>query len=207
MKIVTLCSGGLDSVVLAYMLSDLLHTQTLLFVHYGQKYVKEHFGAIECTRDLGVPLVNVAITGEALFKSDTTVVPNRNSILANLAAALAVSLDYDGIALGIQQGDSPTFPDTTPGFVHSLEWLLCLATNNIQFKVFAPLIRYTKAEIVALGAVLRVPFERTWSCYKGGELHCGACLACKGRKEAFRDAGLTDPTQYKEQKDATVLEA
>jgi 7-cyano-7-deazaguanine synthase len=103
MKLVTLCSGGLDSTTLAYLLADLGEKQKLLFIHYGQKHIREQFSAVQCSLDLGVPLRNVTITGRGIFKSAltdpnlkipsgeyapenlaSTVVPNRNSIMANL---------------------------------------------------------------------------------------------------------------------------
>ena len=214
MKLVNLCSGGVDSTTLAYMLADLGDAQTLLFVHYGQKHIKEHFSADACARDLGVYLVNVAITGAAIFRSAlvspdleipsgsyapenlaATVVPNRNSIMANLAAALAVSLDYDGIALAVHAGDHVVYPDCTPGFMGALERLLRIATGR-RLEVFAPFINHSKADIVALGAALGVPFEKTWSCYRGGELHCGVCSTCIERKGAFLEANVVDPTEY-----------
>jgi 7-cyano-7-deazaguanine synthase len=197
------------------MLADLGDEQTLLFINYGQRHLKEHFGAMRCSEELGVPLKNVAITGETIFKSAlvdpkleipsgeytpeslaVTVVPNRNSVMANLAAALAVSLNYDGIAMAMHAGDHAVYPDCTPGFVSALEGLLCLATNNIQFKVVAPFVNKSKREIVTLGAELGVPFEYTWSCYQGGALHCGMCSTCQERKNAFEMAHIPDPTEY-----------
>lgn len=208
MKLVTLISGGLDSTVLAYMLADLQHAQTLLFINYGQKHLKESLSAKICADALGLRLKHVTITGQVIFKSalttseieitqdeTTTVVPNRNSVMANLAAALAISMDYDGIALGIQQGDSPTYPDCRPEFVVALERLLTIATGG-PLSVVTPFLYASKGEIVDLGAELGVPFKETWSCYVGGELHCGVCSACKGRKAAFEAAGVHDSTEY-----------
>lgn len=215
MKLVTLCSGGLDSTTLVYYLAR-DHTQMLLFVHYGQKHVKEHFGAMKCADDLGVHLVNVAITGAAIFRSAlistnleipsgkyapenlaATVVPNRNSVMANLAAALCVSLDYDGIALAVHAGDHAVYPDCSPEFIHALQSLLTIATGR-PLRVEAPFLYNTKSQIVFQGAMLGVPFEKTWSCYKGGELHCGVCSTCIERKQAFVEAGVEDPTEYEE---------
>lgn len=217
MKLVTLCSGGLDSTTLAHLLASQRHEQVLLFVHYGQKHVKEHFGAMSCSQDLGVPLKNIAITGETIFKSALvdreleipsgkytleslaiTVVPNRNSVMANLAAALAVSLDYDGIAMATHSGDHAVYPDCTPKFILALEYLLSIATGREQrrLKVVAPFIHNSKSQIVALGANRGVPFEKTWSCYKGGALHCGVCSTCQERKNAFETAHVPDPTEY-----------
>ena len=217
MKLVTLCSGGLDSTTLAYKLAALGNEQVLLFVNYGQRHLREHGSAVQCAIDLKVPLRNVVISGAGIFRSaltdpeleipsgeytpeslTITVVPNRNSVMANLAAALCVSLDYDGIAMAMHAGDHAVYPDCTPQFILALEYLLSIATGRQQRRlhVFAPFLVRSKAEIVALGAKLGVPFENTWSCYKGSELHCGVCSTCTERKAAFIEAGVPDPTKY-----------
>jgi 7-cyano-7-deazaguanine synthase len=220
MKLVTLCSGGLDSTTLAYHLAREGHTQALLFVNYNQKHLnKEHFSADACARDLGVSFKYVTIISKGLFKSAltdrkleipsgeyapenlaVTVVPNRNSVMANLAAALAVSLDYDGIAMAMHAGDHAIYPDCTPQFVLALEYLLSVATGREQrrLKVVAPFLHGAKSLIVLRGAMLGVPFKKTWSCYKGGELHCGVCSTCTERKKAFIEAGVEDPTRYEQ---------
>jgi len=219
MKLVTLCSGGLDSTTLAYHLADQGDEQTLLFINYGQQHLKEHASAVLCSLDLGVPLKNVAITGKGIFKSAltvpkleiprgeytlenlaTTVVPNRNSVMANLAAALCVSLDYDGIAMAMHSGDHAVYPDCTPQFVLALEYLLSIATGRPRRRlvVHAPFVNKSKVDIVTLGAGLGVPFEKTWSCYVGGKWHCGTCSPCAERKKAFVLAEVLDPTRYKE---------
>jgi 7-cyano-7-deazaguanine synthase len=97
-------------------------------------------------------------------------------------------------------GDHAVYPDCTPKFVLALEYLLSIATGREQrrLNVFAPFIDKSKADIVTLGWSLDVPFEKTWSCYKGGELHCGVCSTCKERKKAFIEANVTDPTRYRE---------
>jgi len=217
MKIVTLCSGGLDSTTMAYMLASHGEEQVLLFVDYGQRHLREHVSAVQCARDLGVPLVNVAIAGQNIFQSALTVpeleipsgeyapenlaitvVPNRNSVMANLAAALAVSLDFDGIAMAMHSGDHAVYPDCRPQFVLALEYLLSIATGRDQrrMKVVTPFINRSKADIVVMGADLGVPFKKTWSCYRGGEVHCGVCSTCTERKRAFVEAGIMDPTEY-----------
>lgn len=217
MKLVTLCSGGLDSTTLAYHLKSQEHEQVLLFVNYGQKHVREYNSAYWCGWNLKVPLHYVTITGGGIFKSALTspdleiplgeyasenlaitVVPNRNSIMSNLAAALAVSLDYDGIALAVHAGDREVYPDCSPRFTILLADCLREGIGKKDFKVLAPFVNHSKAQIVALGAELGVPFEKTWSCYKGGELHCGVCSTCLERKGAFRDAGVSDPTEYEQ---------
>jgi len=213
MKLVTLLSGGLDSVTLAYLLRNLGHKQILVTVDYKQRHIKEIFFASACASRLEIPLVTVNVsrvfgadaltgsrgvpTGEYTVETlAATIVPNRNAIFANLAAAIAVRENFDGIALAIHAGDHPVYPDCRPEFVEALKVLLTVA-NDRPLEVEVPFLKYEKYQIVALGKTLGVPFSRTWSCYKGGDLHCGACSTCLERKEAFRLAGVTDPTRYK----------
>lgn len=214
MKLVTLCSGGVDSVTMAYMLASEGVTQSLLFVDYGQKQIKEYDGADHCATALGIALHTVEINGNMIFKSAltspfidvpdgrytpeniaVTVVPNRNAIMANLAAALAISLDYTGIALAIHAGDHAVYPDTTPAFVGALVDLLQTANGRAMY-VEARFVHWSKTKIILMGTALGVPYEKTWSCYKGGTKHCGQCSTCLDRKVAFVAAGVSDPTEY-----------
>jgi len=215
MKLVTLCSGGLDSVTLAYMLKDLEHEQLLLHIQYGQKHSKEIYLVGKAAKELDCPLKVVAVLGafgsDALTNSSievpagkyspenlaVTVVPNRNAIFANIAASLAVSLGYDGIALAVHGGDHEVYPDCRPKFIRSLKRFLYVATGG-ELEVYAPFVNVPKADIVSLGTSLGVPFADTWSCYRGGELHCGKCGTCVERREAFKAAGVEDPTVYLE---------
>jgi len=217
MKLVTLCSGGLDSVTLAYLLHSQGFTQEILFVAYGQRHITEHQFAYKCATDLGLRISDVEIRGQ-IFSSaltdfdiavpsgeytpetlSTLVVPNRNAIFANLAAALAVSKGYDGIALAIHSGDHEVYPDCRPIFIDALRDFLCTSIGK-SLSVLAPFLSLTKKEIVRRGLELDVPFEHTWSCYKGGDIHCGICPTCRERKEAFFFNGIlhNDPTEYAE---------
>jgi len=215
MRLVTLCSGGLDSVTLAYMLKDLEHEQLLLHIQYGQKHSKERTYARQTADRLYCPFKVVIIEGafgsDALTNPDievpagkysaenlaVTVVPNRNAIFANIAASVAVALDYDGIALAVHSGDHELYADCRPEFVRSLKRFLYVATGG-ELEVCAPFMNVPKADIVSLGTSLGVPFADTWSCYKGGEYHCGKCGTCVERREAFKAAGVEDPTVYLE---------
>ena len=211
MKLVTLCSGGLDSVTLAYLLYSQGHEQVLLFVAYGQRHITEHQFAYKCATDLGLRISDVELKTD-IFSSALTdfnlqvpsgeytpemlsmlVVPNRNAIFANLAAALAVSRGYDGIALAVHGGDHEVYPDCRPVFIASLRRFLEVSTG-ISLEVSTPFIHRSKAQIVELGMQLNVPYEHTWSCYKGGDKHCGVCPTCRERIDAFK--GYEDPTEY-----------
>jgi len=214
MKLVTLCSGGLDSVTLAYMLKEQGYDQLLLHIQYGQKHAKEIYFGGKAAKELDCPFKVVAVLGafgsDALTNSSidvpvgtyapenlaVTVVPNRNAIFANIAASVAVSLGYDGIALAVHGGDHEVYPDCRPEFIRSLKRFLYVATGG-ELEVYAPFVNVPKADIVSLGTSLGVPFADTWSCYRGGEYHCGVCSTCTDRREAFRVAGVEDPTRYK----------
>jgi len=211
MNLVTLCSGGLDSVTLAHLLHSQGHMQELLFIDYGQRHITEYHYAYKCAADLGLHISDVEIRGQ-IFSSaltdfdvavpsgeytpetlSTLVVPNRNAIFANLAAALAVSRGYDGIALAVHGGDHEVYPDCRPSFIASLRRFLEVSTG-ISLEVSTPFVHRSKAQIVEIGLGLNVPFEHTWSCYKGGDKHCGVCPTCRERIAAFE--GYEDPTEY-----------
>jgi 7-cyano-7-deazaguanine synthase len=145
-----------------------------------------------------------------------TVVPNRNMIMLSIAAGYAVSLKANFVAVGVHAGDHAVYPDCRPQFIQQME--VALRTANEGFGAFpipvggtmrqpdnwmgratyAPFIFKGKHDIVTVGARLEVPYELTWSCYKGGDVHCGRCGTCVERKEAFRLARVKDPTQYED---------
>lgn len=126
-----------------------------------------------------------------------TVVPNRNAIMLSIACALAVTRDAGSVAFGAHTGDHFIYPDCRPEFVRAFESMVNVAVDGLaRIEILAPFLSMTKTDIVKLGDELRVPFERTWSCYKGGALHCGTCGTCVERREAFADADVADPTAY-----------
>ena len=128
-----------------------------------------------------------------------TVVPNRNAILLSIATGLAVATGADTVATAVHAGDHPIYPDCRPAFITAFEHLAQVANEGFVaegFKVTAPYLNFSKADIVARGAALGVPFDETWSCYRGGELHCGRCGTCVERIEAFELADVADPTPY-----------
>jgi 7-cyano-7-deazaguanine synthase len=128
-----------------------------------------------------------------------TIVPNRNSIMASIAIGIAVNEQADHVALGIHAGDHYIYPDCRPTFATTLEQHAKVANAGFlpdHFTILTPFVHMTKGEIVAMGASIGVPYDQTWSCYKGGDIHCGACGTCFERREAFADADITDPTIY-----------
>jgi 7-cyano-7-deazaguanine synthase len=138
-----------------------------------------------------------------------TVVANRNAIMANIAIGIASARGAELVALGIHAGDHAVYPDCRPQWVAALRDLAAKGLDGFHTpKIVTPFVTWTKADIAAEGARLGVPLGLTWSCYKGGELkhgntyvnvkakHCGCCGTCVERIEAFRDAGVPDPTEY-----------
>jgi len=125
-----------------------------------------------------------------------TVVPNRNMIMISIAVGWAVSTGSKDVYAAMHAGDHTIYPDCREEFVVPLQQAIQKgnAWNNCYF--WAPFLEKTKAEIVKLGADLHAPLDQTWSCYKGGILHCGVCGTCVERKEAFQFAGVVDPTEY-----------
>jgi 7-cyano-7-deazaguanine synthase len=143
----------------------------------------------------------------------TTIVPNRNFMLLGIAGALAESIGARVVAYAAHAGDHFIYPDCRPEFIGAARQALQLGTDwdgSWNFDVprelgsrgvtlYTPFSRITKTDIVRRGAMLKVPFELTWSCYDpqgGTPEHCGLCGTCVERREAFREAGVVDPTSY-----------
>jgi len=208
-------SGGVDSTVLLAHLRAEGRELHCLSVDYGQRHRREleaaraicaHFGVDHRLADLRAlaPLFGSnALTGgvkvpEGHYEEESmkaTVVPNRNMLLISVATAWAVSLRAESVAYGAHSGDHAIYPDCRPEFAEALDRAVRLADWH-EVRLERPFVKMDKAAIVRRGAELGVPFGLTWSCYVGGERHCGKCGTCVERKEAFRLAGVADPTDY-----------
>lgn len=127
----------------------------------------------------------------------STVVPFRNGIMISVAAGLAESRGLTTVMLANHAGDHTIYPDCRPEFIDAMAESVHLGTFA-GIKLEAPYTNLTKGEIAAHGKKLGVDYSLTYSCYKGGERHCGRCGTCIERKEALRDAGITDPTNYED---------
>lgn len=222
MKVIALVSGGMDSVTMAYLLAAEKYEVTIFSVDYGQRHQKELVYASMAAKSLGVPheLVDLShllnlFRGSALTDSFSvpdghytdekmaiTVVPNRNVVLFSLAFAFAVSHKAEVVATAVHSGDHTIYPDCRADFIETFSAMERLANKGYahpDLRLYAPFVSMDKAQIVSLGNQLRVPFEQTWSCYKGDEFHCGTCGTCVERKEAFERAKILDPTIYKKE--------
>ena len=218
MKSLVVHSGGMDSTVLLYQLLQAGDEVKALSINYGQRHSRELDGARALCSELGVEHrvadlsgLSDLLAGSALTSSDievpeghyaednmkATVVPNRNMILLSVAAGWAISSKYDRIAYAAHSGDHAIYPDCRNEFAEALDGAIRLADWH-EVSLYRPFVDMTKADIVSLGAKLGVPFEKTWSCYKGQDLHCGRCGTCVERREAFYLAGVEDPTTYAE---------
>jgi 7-cyano-7-deazaguanine synthase len=216
--VVVVLSGGMDSTTLTAHYAALGRKITAVTVDYGQRHRREiesarfiagHYGAdhvIVNLAEVGALLGGSALTDPRVevpdghYAEDTmraTIVPNRNAILANIAIGLAVSRQIQTVALGMHGGDHFIYPDCRPVFIDALNQLSEVANEGQRPpRIEAPFLRWSKTEIAAYGSRLGAPLEKSWSCYRGQETHCGTCGTCYERREAFRDAKVVDPTDY-----------
>jgi 7-cyano-7-deazaguanine synthase len=218
MKALVLFSGGLDSTVLATQMKQEATETRLLSIDYGQRHAKEldhsqkvadHLGlAHEILKlpQLGQILGGSSLTDKSMTLPEghyaeesmkSTVVPNRNMILLALAGGHALSIGFDTIAYAAHAGDHTIYPDCRPEFADAMNKALGLADWN-DLNLHRPYVEMTKSDLVSLGEELNAPLQLTWSCYAGGEIHCGKCGTCVERKEAFALANIPDPTKYEE---------
>src|SRR5262249_41058606 len=124
-----------------------------------------------------------------------TVVPFRNGIMLSVAAGFAESKGADGLVIAAHAGDHAIYPDCREEFMRSMGDAIRLGTYA-QVKLLRPFIPLNKAQIYERGSRLGVDFAKTWSCYKGADVHCGTCGTCVERREAFTLVGIPDPTAY-----------
>ena len=212
-------SGGMDSTVLLYKLLNDNYTVRCLSIDYGQKHKRELNYAKSLCEQVSVEhkIIDLTSVTELLSNSSlinpeqaipqghyekesmkATVVPNRNMILLSLATAWAINCKASSVSYAAHAGDHTIYPDCRESFANGMNEVMQLCDWH-SVKLNRPFVDMTKAEICKLGALLQVPYEKTWSCYQGNELHCGRCGTCVERREAFYLAGVEDPTEYEAQ--------
>lgn len=209
-------SGGVDSTTLLYEYRE--EIACAVGFDYGSKHnARELAAAKAICRELEIPylIIPLAFIGE-YFRSNlllsggemqlgdyseenmsSTVVPFRNGIMLSVLAGLAESRDLQQVLIANHFGDHAIYPDCRESFVKPMGEAITAGTSN-GVKLVAPYTALTKAEIVARGTRLGVPYGKTYSCYQGGERHCGRCGTCRERHDAFVANGLEDPTLYEE---------
>jgi 7-cyano-7-deazaguanine synthase len=224
-KAVCLVSGGLDSAVTAAIARSKGYEIYAITFDYGQRHRKEIESAKKLAKEMKfreqrVMRINLEeIGGSALTDSKISVptgkgveeikksseipvtyVPARNTVLLSLALAYAEVLDADAIFIGANHVDYSGYPDCRPEYFRKFQEMADLATKRAvggrRITIETPIVEMNKAVIIKLGAELKVPFEYTWSCYKGGEKACGKCDSCVLRLNGFKENNLLDPILY-----------
>jgi 7-cyano-7-deazaguanine synthase len=125
----------------------------------------------------------------------STVVPFRNGIMLAIAAGMAESNELQYIMMANHGGDHTIYPDCRPEFVEAFDAASHAGTYN-GVRLLSPYCNMTKGQIAARGKELGIDYAETWSCYRGGDKHCGKCGTCVERREALAEAGIPDPTDY-----------
>lgn len=207
-------SGGMDSTTMLYEYADRIALAVTF--DYGSNHNAREIACAEynCAQ-LGIELVKIKLDFIGrLFDSSllqgagaipegnyddknmrSTVVPFRNGIMLAAAAGLAESRGLHTLMLANHGGDHAIYPDCRPGFVEAMSRAISEGTYE-HITIFAPYTDITKGQIAARGKALGIDYAHTYSCYKGGERHCGRCGTCRERREAMAEAGIQDPTIY-----------
>lgn len=211
---VIVLSGGMDSVTLLYQ--EKRRIALAVSFDYGSNHNERE---IECARyhceKLGIEHIVIPLEfmgkyfrssllsgadeiPEGHYEDEnmkSTVVPFRNGIMLAIACGLAESRDLEYVMIANHGGDHAIYPDCRSGFIDAMSRAMEEGTYE-GVEIYAPFTKKTKSDIAAIGKKLGIDYSRTYSCYKGGEKHCGVCGTCVERKEAMRDAGIDDPTEY-----------
>ena len=216
MQVVVLCSGGMDSVTALHWARRHHAVTAAVSFDYGAKHNHREIPfAAEHARTLGVPHRVIKLDFmDRLFRSTLlrsggaipaghyeaatmrqTVVPFRNAIMLAIAAGFAESQGAAALVIAAHGGDHAIYPDCREEFLRAMGEAMRLGTYA-GIALLRPFIAMNKAQIAVEGARLGVDYARTWSCYRGGRIHCGQCGTCVERREAFLLAGLPDPTVY-----------
>ena len=207
-------SGGMDSITLFYDHKDEIALG--ISFDYGSNHNAREipFAKMHCER-LGIKHITINLDFmHQYFKSSlldgaeaipeghyaddnmkSTVVPFRNGIMLAIAIGIAESNNLDQVFIANHGGDHTIYPDCRPEFINAIDAAATAGTYN-NVKVIAPYTKITKSDIARIGKRLGIDYAETWSCYKGGEVHCGKCGTCVERKEALAEAGIEDKTIY-----------
>lgn len=211
---VIVVSGGMDSITLLYDKKE--EIALAVTFDYGSKHNAREiaWAKVQCGR-LGIRHIVIKLdfmqkyfTSSLLEGGDeipeghyadenmkSTVVPFRNGIMLSVAAGIAESNGLKKILIANHGGDHTIYPDCRPEFIGAMDRAIANGTYE-DVRIDAPYTNITKADIAKIGKRLGIDYSETWSCYKGGERHCGKCGTCIERKEAMALAGIDDRTEY-----------
>ena len=213
---IIILSGGMDSVTLLYDQKE--YIALAVTFDYGSNHNKREaeLAAYHC-KQLGIEhlIIPLDFMGK-YFKSSllegadavpeghyqdknmkSTVVPFRNGIMLSIACGLAESRGLTKVLIANHAGDHAIYPDCRATFIDAMNQAMAYGTYE-HVNIYAPYTSLSKTDIAKVGKVLDIDYSKTYSCYKGGEKHCGKCGTCVERKEALRDAGIQDTTEYEE---------
>jgi 7-cyano-7-deazaguanine synthase len=213
---ILILSGGMDSVTLLYDYQERI--ALAVSFDYGSNHNAKEipFAKMHCER-LGIPHVVIPLDfmpkyfhssllegSEAIPEGHyadenmkSTVVHFRNGIMLSIAVGIAESNGLQFVMMANHGGDHTIYPDCTPEFVAAFDEA-ARAGTFVNVGLLSPFCQLTKADIARRGRQLGIDYSETWSCYKGGEVHCGKCGTCVERREALAEAGIDDPTRYEE---------
>lgn len=211
---ILIVSGGMDSITMLYEFRDRIALG--LSFDYGSNHNAREipFAKMHCER-LGIPHVTIPLEfmsryfkssllegADAIPEGDyddanmqSTVVPFRNGIMLSIAAGMAESRNLKYVMMANHGGDHTIYPDCRPEFVAAMSEATRTGTYP-GVQILAPYTSLTKTGIARRGKVMGIDYTETWSCYKGGDLHCGRCGTCRERMEALAEAGIDDGTAY-----------
>ena len=209
-------SGGMDSTTLLHDYADRI--ALAVNFHYGANHNERE---AECARfncrELGIELLEIDLAfmgkyfessllsgADAIPEGDyddvnmkSTVVPFRNGIMLAVAAGLAESRGLKAVMMANHGGDHAIYPDCRPGFVSAMDRAISEGTYE-NIRLVTPYTDLTKSDIARRGKELGLDYSHTYSCYRGGEKHCGRCGTCRERREALAQAGIPDTTPYED---------
>ena len=213
---VIIVSGGMDSITLLYDKKDEIALG--ISFDYGSNHNAKEipFAEMHCKR-LGIKHITINLDFmHQYFKSSllqgaeaipeghyadenmkSTVVPFRNGIMLSIAIGIAESNHLKKVLIANHGGDHTIYPDCRPQFIEAID-AAANAGTFVKVRVEAPYTNITKGDIARIGKRLGLDYTETWSCYKGGEKHCGKCGTCIERKEALQEADIHDATEYEE---------
>lgn len=213
---ILILSGGMDSTTMLYDFQDRI--AMAISFDYGANHNRKEikFAALHCDR-LGITHIVIPFDfmrryfrsslldgAEAIPEGHyedenmrSTVVPFRNGIMLSVAVGMAESNDLQYVMMANHGGDHTIYPDCRPSFVEAFDKAAEAGTFN-GVRLLSPYVDMTKGDIARRGKELGIDYAETWSCYKGGEVHCGRCGTCIERREAMAEAGIDDPTIYEE---------